>query len=210
MKRKKRRKKRSTSPAAAVERGRGPSTAELEASLKEAEAPETAEFEASLTQAQPPLGPEFEAALVENQSASRRQYARFFVGGKTMGKVTAVCDAVILNISVGGSLIEHNHVVRPGAISLLDLDLLGKRLSLRCRVARSVVARTEMQSDGEKELIFHTGLEFLHPSEETRKVISHYIQSIICDGNKIQTEPEEARTFELDEPPEYTSPEDAT
>lgn len=211
MKRKrKRRKKRSTSQAVAVEKGKGPSTAALEASLKEAEAPVTAELETSLTQAEPPLGPEFEAALVDNQSASRRQFARFIVGGKTKGKVTAVCDAVILNISVGGSLIEHNQVVRPGAISLLDLELLGKRLSLRCRVARSVVARTEKQSDGEKELVFHTGLEFLHPSEETRKVISHYIQSIICDGNKIRTEPEEVATFELDEPPEHSSPEDAT
>ncbi len=131
---------------------------------------------------EPPLSPEFEAALVDKDISSRRQYARFVVGGKTRGRVTAVCDAVILNISVGGSLIEHSNVVRPGTISLLDLDLLGKRLSLKCRVARSVVARTETQPDGERELIFHTGLEFLGLSDETRKVISHYIQSIICDG----------------------------
>lgn len=190
----KRRKKQSNSQAVAVEESQGPSTPKVEASLKEDEAP---------------LGPEFEAALVDSGASSRRQYARFVVGGKTKGKVTAVCDAILLNISVGGSLIEHSHVVRPGAISLLDLELMGKRLSLRCRVARSVVARTETQTDGERELIFHTGLEFLHPSEDTRMVISRYIQSIICDGNKIHPEAPKIPTFELDEHQNDSPPEDA-
>jgi hypothetical protein len=114
----------------------------------------------------------------------RRQYARFVVGGRTKGRVTAIYDAQILDISPGGSLIEHSQVVRPGTLSSLDLELLGKRMSLRCRVARSVVHRSEIQPDGDKELIYHTGLEFLDRSDETRRMIIDYIQSIIEDGNK--------------------------
>ena len=114
----------------------------------------------------------------------RRQHARFVVGGGTKGRVTSIYDARILDISPGGSLIEHAHLVRPGTMSSLDLDLLGKRMSLKCRVARSVVHRSEVQPDGEQALIYRTGLEFLHPSDETRQVISNFIRSIIVDGNK--------------------------
>lgn len=114
----------------------------------------------------------------------RRQHGRFVVGGGTKGRVTSIYDARILDISPGGSLIEHAHLVRPGTMSSLDLDLLGKRMSLKCRVARSVVHRSEVQPDGEQALIYRTGLEFLHPSDETRQVISDFIRSIIVDGNK--------------------------
>lgn len=53
---------------------------------------------------------------------------------------------------------------------------------VRCRVVRSVINRVELQADGERALIYHTGLQFLGPSEETRQVITDYIQSITENG----------------------------
>ncbi|MEE9182740.1 MAG: PilZ domain-containing protein, partial [candidate division NC10 bacterium] len=120
----------------------------------------------------------------DRKGSNRRQHARFVVGGGTKGRVTSIYDARILDISPGGSLIEHAHVVRPGTMSSLDLDLLGKRMSLKCRVARSVVHRSEVQLDGEQALIYRTGLEFLYPSDEMRQVISDFIRSVIEDKNK--------------------------
>jgi len=125
------------------------------------------------------LTPEQEAELRDEKSATRRQYARFFVGGKAKGRVTAIYDAVVLNLSIGGSLIEHAHVVRPGTLSSLDLDLFGKRLRLKCRVARSVVHGSNVLPTGERELIYRTGLEFLELSEATRQMIGRYIQSMV-------------------------------
>lgn len=114
----------------------------------------------------------------------RRQHARFVVGGRAKGRVTAIYDARILDISTGGSLVEHTSVVRPGTLSSLDIVVLGKRMSLKCRVARSVVHRTEIQPDGDQELVYHTGLEFLDRSDETRRLIIDYIQSILGDGKR--------------------------
>ncbi|MFQ5847232.1 MAG: PilZ domain-containing protein [Candidatus Methylomirabilales bacterium] len=151
------------------------------------------------------LSAEQEASLLDGEVATRRQYARFAVEGRTKGRVIAVCDALILDISIGGSLIEHSHVVRPGTISSLDLDLLGKRVSVRCRVARSIVHRSEVQPDGERELIFHTGLEFLETSDETRGLIGEYIQSIVCDGRK----PQQVLPAASDEPDAHGISEDA-
>ena len=91
-------------------------------------------------------------------------------------------DASLVDISLGGALIEHAQVVRPGTMSSLDLDLQGKKLRVKCRVARSVVDRIEAQPDGEQALIYHTGLEFLQPCEETQRLINDYIQSITGNG----------------------------
>jgi len=142
------------------------------------------EMEAQAAAEAPPeiemlLTPEQEAELRDQNSATRRQYARFFVGRKTKGRVTAIYDAVVLNLSIGGSLIEHAHVVRPGTLSSLDLDLFGKRLRLKCRVARSVVHGSNVLPTGERELIYRTGLEFLELSEATRQMIGRYVQSMV-------------------------------
>ena len=124
-----------------------------------------------------------ETPLRDQEVASRRHYARFLIGGKAKGRVTAIYDAVVLDISMGGSLIEHSGVVRPGTLSSLDLDLGGAHVRLRCRVARSLVNRSETLPGEERELIYHTGLEFLDPSEETRLVISRYIRTMMKAPN---------------------------
>lgn len=72
-------------------------------------------------------------------------------------------------------MIEHAHIVRPGSTSYLTLKLKGRDLHLRCRVVRSVVHRVELEADGERVLIYRTGLEYLEPSEETRQKIDEYI-----------------------------------
>ena len=111
----------------------------------------------------------------EEQTLGRRKHARFVVKGEAKGRVSVIWDAVLLDISLGGALIEHANVVRPGTPSSLELDLGGKKIRLRCRVARSVADRIEVQSDGERELIYHTGLQFVEPSDETLQVIGDYI-----------------------------------
>ncbi|MEE9539725.1 MAG: PilZ domain-containing protein [candidate division NC10 bacterium] len=118
----------------------------------------------------------------EKQELGRRKHPRIVVKEEAKGRVAAVSDAVLLNISLGGALIEHVGVVRPGTPSSLELDLHGKRIRLRCRVARSVGNRIEVQPDGEQELIYHTGLQFVEPSDETLQVIGDYIQSLSNEG----------------------------
>ena len=118
----------------------------------------------------------------EEQELGRRKHPRFVVKGGAKGRVAAVWDAVLLNISLGGALIEHANVVRPGTPTSVELDLQGKRIRLRCRVARSVGNRIEVQPDGEQEMIYHTGLQFVEPSDETLQVIGDYIHSLPNDG----------------------------
>lgn len=128
-----------------------------------------------------------------NGRKDTRRYPRVIVGGRIEGWITSIYEAALLNISLGGALMEHAHAVRPGTISPVDLELPMKRVGLRCRVVRSVVHRSEVQPDGARELIYHTGLEFLDPSDETAQVVSEYIQSIIEGGDGRRPQEEEGR-----------------
>ena len=98
----------------------------------------------------------------------RRRYPRFVVGNRTKGRINGIGEVSVLNLSAWGALIEHGEVLRPDTIVHLVLILAGRETRVRCRVIWLAIHRAEVQPDGEQELIFRTGVEFLKPSEETR------------------------------------------
>jgi len=116
------------------------------------------------------------------KAADRRQSVRFFVAEETKGRVTSAYEALLMNISRRGALIEHDDVVRPGSTSSLELELNGNKVKLQSRVVWSAVVRQGLNADSEMALIFNTGLEFLDLSEETQQLIGDYIDSMAEQG----------------------------
>ena len=108
----------------------------------------------------------------------KRRSIRCAVEERTAGRITAIYEASLMNISVSGALIEHMHLVRPGTNSFLTLLMLGREVTLNCRVARSLVHRTEVQADGEHELVYQTGLEFLDTPVDLLRLIDEFIDSL--------------------------------
>ncbi len=82
------------------------------------------------------------------QRRKNRRYPRVAVGTKIKGQTHGIERGSVLNFSVGGALIEHAKV--------------------RCRVVWLAAHRTERQLNGEEELIYRTGVEFVGPPVETR------------------------------------------
>ncbi|MFQ5990018.1 MAG: PilZ domain-containing protein [Candidatus Methylomirabilales bacterium] len=111
----------------------------------------------------------------------RRKHPRFVVGG-TKGRVPGVGEVSLMNISLGGVMVEHADMLRPGSTSQLVLPLLWRIMRVQCRVVRSELTRHDYGPDGEEVTIYHSGLEFLDPSEETRQVVSQYIETMIEEG----------------------------
>ncbi len=126
---------------------------------------------------------------VKKEKSEKRRHTRFVVGGKTKARVTAVYDASLVDISLGGALIEHTDIVRPGTLSYLVLTIKGRQVSVRCRVVRSVVDRPEAAPDGEQILIYRTGLEYIELSEENLRLIDDYILSGIEGSTPPPAEP---------------------
>lgn len=100
------------------------------------------------------------------QRRKNRRYPRVAVGTKIKGQTHGIERGSVLNLSVGGALIEHAKIVRPGTILSLVLNLRRRETPVRCRVVWSAAHRTERQPNGEEELIYRTGVEFVGPPVE--------------------------------------------
>ncbi|MFQ5988958.1 MAG: PilZ domain-containing protein [Candidatus Methylomirabilales bacterium] len=112
----------------------------------------------------------------------RRRNIRWALEERTAGRITAIYEAFLIDISTSGALIEHSDVVRPGTLSVLTFFVQGQKVSLRCRVIRSAVHRTEPRTEKERELIFRTGVEFLDVSEDSLRLIGGYLDSVRGEG----------------------------
>ncbi len=108
----------------------------------------------------------------------RRRSIRWAAEERTAGRITAIYEASLINISVSGALIEHSDLVRLGTLSVLSFVVRGQEVSLRCRVVRSAVHRAEVRTEGERELIFRTGLELLAASEDSLRLLAEYLDSL--------------------------------
>ena len=132
---------------------------------------------------------------MKEKERDKRSCPRVMVGGETKGRVSSSDDALLLNISLGGVLIEHVQPLRPGTLTPLDVELQGNRLKVQCRVVRSVVHRIGLQPDGERALIYHTGLAFVDLSDDARQVISQYVHSMSQDGSESGTRDREWQEY---------------
>lgn len=120
----------------------------------------------------------------------RRQDLRWGVGGRTSGRMTPYHAATyepvsLVDISMGGALIEHSNIVGPGTLAFLTflMHLVhGAEAGVMCRVVRSVVDRYDVDPAGKRDLIYRTGLTFLAPSEVSRRVIMGYIADGTIDS----------------------------
>ena len=135
----------------------------------------------------------------KKKSSDRRQSVRFAVTEKTKGRVTSVYEALLMNISHNGALIEHDEVVRPGSTSSLELELNGKKVKLRSRVVWSAVVRQGFNVDSEMALIYNSGLEFLDLPEETQHLVRDYIDAMTEGGKAMPVDGSVRRSYTCEE-----------
>ena len=108
----------------------------------------------------------------------KRRHPRWQVRNRPIGRIAPNHKASLLDISLGGALIEHPNLVRPETVLFLTLSILKREISLRCRVVRSLVYRYAHWPSGEQDMLYRTGLEFLALSETSQKLIEQYIGSL--------------------------------
>lgn len=106
------------------------------------------------------------------KDGSVRRFPRFRIRGVT-GTITIPDEVDVLDLSLGGALVEHEGMVHIGAICFLDLPTSGEPVSMRCRVVHSQVTRRE--HDG--GLYCRTGVEFLDFTPEIEQTLEAVIRS---------------------------------
>jgi len=113
---------------------------------------------------------------VEQAKEDKRRYPRFAVEGRVTGRFDYIPKVYVVDISLGGTLIEHAGDLQPGSISFLNLLFPGHEVGVKCQVIRSDAHRLEVLSIGTQDLVYRTGLEFLGLSEDSRRRIDGYIE----------------------------------
>ena len=118
---------------------------------------------------------------MEEQYSIKRRFPRFAVMGKVEGTIVASYEATLVNLSLGGALVEHSSMVRPGSMSQLILPHGTGEIRITCRVVRSALARRETRG-GASVVIYQTGLEFLNASPEALAVAEELIAASRAGG----------------------------
>ncbi len=126
----------------------------------------------------------------EQAGGNRRGDLRWGVRGRPAGRMTARHKGTyqtvsLVDVSMGGALIEHSTEVGPGTLAFLTLLIHmvhGWEAGLMCRVVRSVVDRYDVDPTGGRDLVYRTGLKFLAPSEVSRRMIVEYIADGTIDS----------------------------
>jgi hypothetical protein len=90
----------------------------------------------------------------------RRQLPRTSLPWQILARVRDLREVRLLDLSVGGTRLEHLGLLRPGAHCEVELPSLLGGLCLPARVTWSIVIGRRRGFDGDRHLLAHTGLRF--------------------------------------------------
>jgi len=106
----------------------------------------------------------------------RRRLPRFRIAS-IGGSIDAPFETEVINLSMGGALVEHQEALRVGSECTLILPVAGATVGVRCQVVHSAVGHQAKGTSGEGLLFYRTGLEFLGVSAEAEKILATLIRS---------------------------------
>jgi hypothetical protein len=122
---------------------------------------------------------------MEQAKSDRRRLPRWRGSGWLSGWIGDATKVSVVDISMGGVLIEHSIIFPPSTVCILTLSLCGARVSVKCRVVQSALYRYENSSVGERNYVYRTGLALVDVSEASEQLIGEYIGFLeaIDNGN---------------------------
>lgn len=123
--------------------------------------------EPSVVEAPPPL----DYYNIQRRGGRVRLSRRFWVQLQSR-------DATLIDISLSGALVEHAARSRPGEVYRLSLPTEGGQLQMRARAVRALVSHHVSAEEGERRLVYQTGLEFVGFGERLAEVLVIYIDRL--------------------------------
>ena len=91
-------------------------------------------------------------------------------------------DAVLVNISRLGVLAEHANPAWPGQVYHLSFTVQGTHVRLLARAIHAFASNRLTGGEGEGQIVFRTGMEFVTVENDTRDFISAYVDGLCQKG----------------------------
>ena len=117
------------------------------------------------------------------ETGERRRHLRWRLRKRFTGRISSDHKIAVLDISLGGALIEHANPIRSGTVSFLTVSAAAQEVTLRCRVIRSTIYRHEVRPTGVREHVYRTAVEFSAPSPDLRHLLHE-----ITDSDQMETQ----------------------
>jgi hypothetical protein len=108
----------------------------------------------------------------------RRQLPRISLPWQILARVRDVREVRLLDLSVGGTRLEHLGLLRPGAHCEVELPALLGDLCLPARVTWSFVIGRRRGFDGDRRLLSHTGLRFAPLTATQQTTLADALQRV--------------------------------
>lgn len=115
--------------------------------------------------------------MMPESAAGRRRFPRVRVLGKVTVKIS-LQEIALLDLSEGGARLEHVGRAPRKAIWSVYLPSPHGELPLACRVVHSAVSRTVLDPDGERTVLYQSGVEFIGLTEETRPILRQLLEGL--------------------------------
>lgn len=85
-------------------------------------------------------------------------------------------EAHFVDISLSGALVEHTERVRPGEVYRLAFPGERRQVQVLARAIRSFVSRLVHKSNGEGQIVYRTGMEFVGNGNGVADLVSTSIE----------------------------------
>lgn len=82
---------------------------------------------------------------------------------------------VMLDLSTAGARVEHAFPMKAGQKGRLDFSWEGLELSLQCEIVRTRLQKSTIKPGS---IVYHTGLRFTDPAEDSRVKVRHIVASL--------------------------------
>jgi len=87
-------------------------------------------------------------------------------------------DVTLIDLSRSGTLIEHTHRVRVGDSYHLSFQVDGLHVRVKARAVRSFASHRVPVAEGERQIVYRTGMEFADLTADTANSISAYLNRL--------------------------------
>ena len=91
-------------------------------------------------------------------------------------------DVILIDISLAGALVEHTDPVRPGEIYHLSFKINNREVQVLARAIRVFASHRVASADGERRVVYRTGMEFVGVEKEAADLISAYVDRVMRES----------------------------
>ncbi len=95
-------------------------------------------------------------------------------------------ETKLIDLSVSGALVEHTIPIRIGNLYRLSIPIEGHQIQVWARATRAYASHFVGGNDGEKLVVYRTGMAFVRLEQDTTERLSTYVDRLLAEGRGVE------------------------